>query len=292
MAKRAFVISPIGKRGSKPRRRADEVLKRFIEPAVVQRGYNSYRGDQQCTPGMVMRQVVESILDASLIVAYVASNNPNVFYELAIAHTLRKPVVIMAEPHKRLPFDIAGTRVIELDDTDPTNTVRAIVSQIDLLHKAGIDVESPVQIPSPQLFKLLARTASLSEDELPDFSGKWSGYTDQENELNPGEIQKYHVGMELNSLNELFYGKLYMTYGDDLANPGRNSVTLNVHGTIQGSRFLLAQYENPLVPHHCGQAFLELHDDPNQLMGRFMGFGIQTQRVVSGTIVLRRSAGA
>lgn len=289
MAKRAFVISPIGRHGSKPRQRADEVLRQFVEPAVIQRGYTSYRGDQLCTPGMVMRQVVESILDASLIVAYVATNNPNVFYELAIAHTLRKPVVIMAEPHEQLPFDIAGTRVIELDDTNPTNTVSAIVSQIDLLHQAGMQIDSPVQIPSPQLLKILARTAWVLEEELPDFTGKWSGYTDQETDLNPGQVQRYGVYLNLNSSNEYFYGELYMTYGDDLPNPDRNSVSLNVHGTVQGGRFLLAQYENPLAPYHCGQAFLELQDNRKEIKGRFMGFGIQTQRIVSGTIVLMRS---
>jgi len=238
---------------------------------------------------MVMRQVVESILDSSLIVAYVATKNPNVFYELAIAHTLRKPVVIMAEPHEPLPFDIAGTRVIELDDLDPANTVNAIVSQIDLLHQAGMDIESPVQIPSPQLLKILARSTAASETELPDFSGKWSGYTDQDSDLNLGTIQNYGVYLELNSLNEYFYGELYMTYGDDLTNPDRNSVRLNVHGTIQGGRFLLAQYENPLAPYHCGQAFLEIQDNPKEILGRFMGFGIQTHRIVSGTIVLRRA---
>ena len=292
MAKRAFVISPIGRHGSKPRQRANEVLSRFIEPAVQQRGYTSYRGDQLCTPGTVMRHVVESILDASLIVAYVATNNPNVFYELAIAHTLRKPVVIMAEPHEPLPFDIAGTRVIELDDTDPLNTVSAIVSQIDLLHQAENDLDSPVQISSQQLLKLLARTRYVSENELPDFTGTWSGYTEQETIVNPGELQRYGVYLTLNSSHEYFHGELYMTYGDDLTNPDRNSVRLNIHGTIQGGRFLLAQYENPVALYHCGQAFLELQEDRQNIEGRFIGFGIQTQQIVSGKIVLLRKVGA
>jgi len=146
-----------------------------------------------------------------------------------------------------------------------------------------------VQITSPQLLKILARSTSASETELPDFSGKWRGYTDQDSDLNLGQVQNYGVYLELNSLNEYFYGELYMTYGDDLTNPDRNSVRLNVHGTVQGGRFLLAQYENPLAPYHCGQAFLEIQDNPKEILGRFMGFGIQTQRIVSGTIVLRRA---
>jgi len=239
-----------------------------------------------------MRQVVQSILDASLIVAYVGTNNPNVFYELAIAHTLRKPVVIMAEPHEPLPFDIAGTRVIELDDSDPINTVTTIVSQIDLLHHRGLDVDSPVQIPSPQLLKLLVGATSVSETELPDLTGRWSGYTDQETDSSPGQPQRYGVGLSLTSSNQYFCGELYMTYGDDLSNPDRNSVCLSIHGTVQDGRFVLAQYENPLAPHHCGQAFLEFQDYPNELVGRFAGFGIQTQRIVTGQIVLRRSGGS
>lgn len=144
---KAFVISPIGKRGSKIRERADEVLKQYMDPAAALRGYAAYRGDQLCAPGLVMPQVVQNLLDASLIMAYVAANNPNVFYELAIAHTLRKPVIMMAEPHEPLPFDIAGARVIELNDADPASTVQAIASQIDLIHAAGLEVASPVHIP-------------------------------------------------------------------------------------------------------------------------------------------------
>jgi hypothetical protein len=236
-----------------------------------------------------MPQVVQSLLDASLIMAYVAANNPNVFYELAIAHTLRKPVVMMAEPHKPLPFDIAGARVIELNDADPASTVGAIVSQIDLLHAAGLEIESPVHIPSPQLLKLLARPGSTSATELPDLTGNWSGYTEQDADSDPEvPVQRYGVYLRLYSSNEYFAGEIFMTYDDDLDHPDRNSVRLNINGTIQAGQFLLAQYENPLAPYHCGQAFLEFQREDKELVGRFTGFGIQSQKIVTGVIVLRR----
>jgi hypothetical protein len=289
MSRKAFVISPIGRHGSALRKRADEVLKGFIEPAAVQREYAPCRGDQLCTPGLVMPQVVQGILDASLIMAYVAANNPNVFYELAIAHTLRKPVVMLAEPHEPLPFDIAGARVVELNDSDPASTIRAIVSQIDLIHAAWREIESPVQIPSQQLLKLLARSNANAADTLPDLTGRWSGYTDQD--VGPEEpAQRFWLSMTLFSSHEYFFGELDMTYGDDFDNPERNSVRLNIHGTIQAGRFLLAQYENQQALHHCGQAFLEFHREGQELTGRFMGFGIQSQKIVNGAIVLRRAA--
>lgn len=289
MTRKAFVISPIGKHGSKLRERADEVLKRFLEPAGAQRGYVPYRGDQLCTPGIVMPQVVKSVLDASMILAYVAGDNPNVFYELAIAHTLRKPVVMVAEPHEPLPFDIAGARVIELSDADPASTIGAIVAQIDLLHAAGLEIESPVQIHPQQLLRLLARPGLTPLTASPDITGHWSGYTEQDADSESDlPAPRYGVYLRLYSSNDYFAGELYMTYGDDLDHPERNSVRLNIYGMSQGGRFFLAQYENPLVPHHCGQAFLEFQHDEKALIGRFMGFGIQSQKIVTGVILLRR----
>lgn len=284
---KAFVISPIGKQGSKVRGRADEVLKLFMEPAAARRGYVPCRGDQLCTPGLVMPQLVRSLLDASLIMAYVVGNNPNVFYELAVAHTLRKPVVMLAEPRKPLPFDIAGARVIELNDADPSSTINAIVSQIDSLHAEGFEIKSPIEVHPPQLLRLLTRTGPLTAAALPDLTGRWSGYTVQD-EGPEGERVRYDVGMRLDASNEYFIGEMTLNYGDDLEYPARNSVHLNIHGSIQGGRFIIAQYDNPLMPHHCGQAFLESQRDGNELVGRFMGFGIQTQRIVTGTIVLLR----
>ena len=67
---------------------------------------------------------------------------------------------------------------------------------------------------------------------------------------------------------------------------------LNIHGSIRAGRYLLAQYENPHAPYHCGQAqaVLEFQRGGRGLVGRFTGFGIRSHKIVTGEVVLRRGA--
>jgi hypothetical protein len=41
--------------------------------------------------------------------------NPNVMYELGIRHAFRKPSVILAWEHQRLPFDVGDQRAVKID---------------------------------------------------------------------------------------------------------------------------------------------------------------------------------
>ena len=45
--------------------------------------------------------------------------NPNVLYELGIAHALRKPVVLVSSNEDDVPFDVRHVRVIYYDMRDP-----------------------------------------------------------------------------------------------------------------------------------------------------------------------------
>ena len=66
-----------------------------------------------------MDQVWSGINSAKVLVAELTTRNPNVFYELGIAHTLRKPVVLVSSNDKDVPFDLHHIRVIYYDVTDP-----------------------------------------------------------------------------------------------------------------------------------------------------------------------------
>lgn len=89
----AFVICPIGEPDSDSRRRADQILKHVIEPAVLECGYKALRADKISEPGIITSQIITHILNDALIVADLTGHNPNVFYELAVRHAIKKPVV-------------------------------------------------------------------------------------------------------------------------------------------------------------------------------------------------------
>ena len=114
--KSCFVIGPIGKDESAERRRADNVLKHIIRPALED--YKVGRSNEIEKTGRITTQIVEHVREADLVVADVSDLNPNVFYELALRHVANKPVVVLKEPGQSLPFDISHDRAIDVDPTD------------------------------------------------------------------------------------------------------------------------------------------------------------------------------
>jgi hypothetical protein len=110
-----FVISPIGEDGSEIRERSDQILKHIIVSSVEQLGYTIIRADKIAEPGIITTQIIEHIVDAELVIADLTDKNPNVFYELAIRHAIRKPLVQMIKKGEVIPFDVAATRIIQFD---------------------------------------------------------------------------------------------------------------------------------------------------------------------------------
>lgn len=145
-----FVISPIGSEGSEERKRADQVLKHIIKPAANDCGFNALRADEISEPGIITSQVIQHIVDDPLVVADLTGMNPNVFYELALRHAIRKPLIQIVEKNERLPFDVAGMRTIHLDHKDLDSVEESkdeIIKQIqNVSKKKPEDIESPVSV--------------------------------------------------------------------------------------------------------------------------------------------------
>jgi hypothetical protein len=69
------------------------------------------------TPGLITDQIWHGIRRADVVVADISGNNPNVFYELGLAHALGKEVVIAAQGIERPPFDVSTSRLLRYDLT-------------------------------------------------------------------------------------------------------------------------------------------------------------------------------
>ena len=64
-----------------------------------------------------MEDVRTGISSADLIVADLTGQNPNVFYEVGIAHTLEKPVLLLSMSIEDIPFDLRHRRVLPCEYT-------------------------------------------------------------------------------------------------------------------------------------------------------------------------------
>src|SRR5277367_2559695 len=88
-----FYITPIGDEVSEQRKHSDLFLGNIVEPALATFGLKVVRADAIDKPGMITRQVIEYLLRSRLVIADLSYHNPNVFYELALRHATRLPIV-------------------------------------------------------------------------------------------------------------------------------------------------------------------------------------------------------
>ena len=115
--KECFVICPIGEADSDTREHSDLTFNYIIKPVVEEFGYSPNRADMVKESGMITTQIIDKIIKSPLVIADLTDSNPNVFYELAIRHVVKKPYIQMIKSNQQIPFDISGMRTI-LFDTD------------------------------------------------------------------------------------------------------------------------------------------------------------------------------
>lgn len=122
-----FYVTPIGSSGSEERQHSDLFLGSLVEPAVLEFGLTVVRADQIGKPGMITAQVIEHIAKARLVIADLSFHNPNVFYELALRHARRLPVVQITRRMDPIPFDLDQFRTVQID----TTSIFSLVPQLE-----------------------------------------------------------------------------------------------------------------------------------------------------------------
>jgi hypothetical protein len=123
-----FYISPIGDEASEFRKHSDLFMGTFIEPVLSQFDLRLIRADKINEAGMITSQMIEYIARSKLVIADLSFHNPNVFYEVALRHAIRKPIVQLIRRADRVPFDVQPFRTIMIDTTD----IYSLVPQIDV----------------------------------------------------------------------------------------------------------------------------------------------------------------
>jgi hypothetical protein len=113
-----FYVTPIGEEGSEQRKHSDLFLSHLIEPALDGFGLEVVRADKIGQAGMITSQVLEHLLKAKLVIADLSYHNPNVFYEMAIRHFTKLPIIQIGRKADHLPFDVNQIRTVSIDTTD------------------------------------------------------------------------------------------------------------------------------------------------------------------------------
>ncbi|NOX23396.1 MAG: hypothetical protein GXP36_09940 [Actinobacteria bacterium] len=77
------------------------------------------RADDFFTTHDIMKDIWDGICNAKVVIADCTDRNPNVFYEIGIAHTVGKPVVLITQDSNDVPFDLRHVRYIQYQYTPP-----------------------------------------------------------------------------------------------------------------------------------------------------------------------------
>ncbi|TLM72422.1 hypothetical protein [Pseudarthrobacter sp. NamB4] len=126
-----FVVSPIGAPGTEAHRKASYALKYIFREALKGDEWDVHRADEGESPDSIGQHVIRKLWEADLVIADLTGHNPNVFYELAIAHGWRKPVVHLIAKGETIPFDIVDQRTIFYDITD----LASVEATVEILRK-------------------------------------------------------------------------------------------------------------------------------------------------------------
>lgn len=81
--------------------------------SALKLGFTLKKSDDEYIEGDLLRNIVENIITSEIIIANLDGKNPNVFYELGIAHTLgKKTILISSYRPEEMPFNIKNKYII------------------------------------------------------------------------------------------------------------------------------------------------------------------------------------
>ena len=90
----------------------------IYKPAISKAGLNPIRADDLYKTGSIINDLWELTKSAKILLADLSGKNPNVFYELGLAHAIAKPVVQITDNIEDIPFDLRTLRVIPYDKNE------------------------------------------------------------------------------------------------------------------------------------------------------------------------------
>ncbi len=88
------------------------VFEDHIRKTAIDLNLTIRRADELFGSRDIMQDIWESICNSRLIIADCTGRNPNVFYEIGIAHCVGTPVLLITQKPEDVPFDLKAIRYL------------------------------------------------------------------------------------------------------------------------------------------------------------------------------------
>ena len=110
--KKCFVIMPISKTKSCSTRQWTTIFNVMIKSAVVDSRLGFICERARPRTGNLIKDILNELNGADVVIADLTDTNPNVFYELGVRHTLRNRTILIAQGMKYVPSDLTSYWVV------------------------------------------------------------------------------------------------------------------------------------------------------------------------------------
>lgn len=161
----AFVLMPF-------REDLTRIYTSIVKPVVKGKDLDCQRADDYKTIRTIIQDIWQAICESRLVIADMTDLNPNVMYELGIAHAVGKDTIIIHQRkgHVQFPFDLAHIRRIEYEDTadggkklelELGETLNSVLSQEPLTEPI---MEVVSETPEPIIKTILVESTQTQDD--------------------------------------------------------------------------------------------------------------------------------
>jgi hypothetical protein len=110
-------IGPMKGEDTPTRDRFDAVFQSIVNAGALSVGMNASRALAEA-PGLITPNIFKRIRHSHVVVADVTGENTNVGYELAFAHLMARPTILLVQGGGKIPYDIEDMNTIRYELTD------------------------------------------------------------------------------------------------------------------------------------------------------------------------------
>jgi hypothetical protein len=158
---------------------------RIINPALEELGIKCVRGDEIYTKQRIIDDIWNSIKTCRFVIAELTGRNPNVLYEVGLAHAIGKPIIILTRNGDDVPFDLKALRYLYYDTNNPfwgenlKNTLKDLILKVLDNPQIEAYLEGIVKLGKDDFPRITSSTKSIvKQHNSIDISGTWIGTFD------------------------------------------------------------------------------------------------------------------
>ena len=114
----------------------EDYYKEIYHTAIEECDLLPRRADSIYRPSPILHDIWTFINDSLLVIADITGRNPNVMYELGLAHAIAKPAIIITNNIEDVPFDLRALRILVYNSNKPnwaaelSNSIKKSINEI------------------------------------------------------------------------------------------------------------------------------------------------------------------